>query len=359
MRDKMFCSKCGKENPGDARFCMHCGADLSEYKVEISPKIEVSPKISVSAKAEGGVALKYRPKEKKYAEIKGEGEVPVYDRFPELEKNPFCPRCGNYDSLDYVGEKQELLKWEVNRYFCYICHACGKLSLIEKSTYIYSLNKVYELVKEGKNIKIIQEKKEHGTQHGDVVVVNVKTIFSNFEPLFIEKWKKAKADILRVKVKAILDDKYSTPGYGALHDTLCPLCQGNGMLKGRGTVYYYQGPQTLSSLLIQKSRYSYQCTWCNSIILDTFCDENIGSTPDKCRDKFEVKVSAINKLLEADIVLVNVKDACDMCKSGPYVTKCAKCDMKFCISCFDNELQRAGLLGKKRICPECESKIEL
>ena len=49
----MYCPKCGKENPEGARFCMHCGADLSGYKVEISPKIDVSPKISVSAKAEG------------------------------------------------------------------------------------------------------------------------------------------------------------------------------------------------------------------------------------------------------------------------------------------------------------------
>ena len=41
----MYCPKCGKENPEGARFCMHCGADLSEYKVEISPNIVVSPKI--------------------------------------------------------------------------------------------------------------------------------------------------------------------------------------------------------------------------------------------------------------------------------------------------------------------------
>ena len=36
-----------KENPEGARFCMHCGADLSGYMVEISSKIEVSPKIEV------------------------------------------------------------------------------------------------------------------------------------------------------------------------------------------------------------------------------------------------------------------------------------------------------------------------
>ena len=46
---KMYCPKCGEENQEGAKFCMHCGADLSGYKVEISPKI------SVSAKAEGGV----------------------------------------------------------------------------------------------------------------------------------------------------------------------------------------------------------------------------------------------------------------------------------------------------------------
>ncbi|KAF5435422.1 Tetratricopeptide (TPR) repeat [Candidatus Methanophagaceae archaeon] len=44
----MYCQKCGKENPEDERSCMHCRADLSGYKVEISPKIDVSPKINIS-----------------------------------------------------------------------------------------------------------------------------------------------------------------------------------------------------------------------------------------------------------------------------------------------------------------------
>jgi len=43
----MYCPKCGKENSEGARFCMHCGADLSGYKVEISPNISVSPYITV------------------------------------------------------------------------------------------------------------------------------------------------------------------------------------------------------------------------------------------------------------------------------------------------------------------------
>jgi hypothetical protein len=48
----MYCPKCGKENPEGARFCMHCGADLSECKVEISPNINVSPKIEVKTSTE-------------------------------------------------------------------------------------------------------------------------------------------------------------------------------------------------------------------------------------------------------------------------------------------------------------------
>ena len=43
----MYCPKCGKENSEDARFCMHCGADFGEMKVEISPKIVVSPTMKV------------------------------------------------------------------------------------------------------------------------------------------------------------------------------------------------------------------------------------------------------------------------------------------------------------------------
>jgi uncharacterized membrane protein YvbJ len=60
----MYCPKCGKEISEGSRFCMHCGADLGGYKVEITPKIDVAPKISVSAKAEGGLALKWKKNRK-------------------------------------------------------------------------------------------------------------------------------------------------------------------------------------------------------------------------------------------------------------------------------------------------------
>jgi len=122
----MYCPKCGKENPGGARFCMHCGADLSEYTVEVAPKIEVSPKISVSAKAEGGLALKWKKKPEKCVKvlqipitdkewawkyrIKEDMEVPVYKserQFSRLDDKPFCPLCGNYDCLKEEEEIYE------------------------------------------------------------------------------------------------------------------------------------------------------------------------------------------------------------------------------------------------------------
>jgi tetratricopeptide (TPR) repeat protein len=43
----MYCPNCGKGNPKGARFCMHCGANMNGYMVEISPNIEVSPNIIV------------------------------------------------------------------------------------------------------------------------------------------------------------------------------------------------------------------------------------------------------------------------------------------------------------------------
>ena len=138
---KMYCPKCGKENPEDARFCMHCGADLSRHNVEISPKIVVSPKISVSAKAEGGVALKWKQKPVKYVEIKGKGKLPVFEKFipgsgGEGIERCYCPQCGNYGALVEGKEnpvceyyKGPLGKLFERRYCLYKCQACEKLSL--------------------------------------------------------------------------------------------------------------------------------------------------------------------------------------------------------------------------------------
>ena len=120
----MHCPKCGKENPEGSRFCMHCGADLSEYKVELSPKIDVSPKISVSAKAEGGVALKWKKKPEGSVEVLGHGKLPLYHNLVTLEDKGFCPLCGNYGCLELAGTEKEaresflLYCLSCNKYFC-------------------------------------------------------------------------------------------------------------------------------------------------------------------------------------------------------------------------------------------------
>ena len=51
----MYCPNCGKGNPEGARFCMHSGLELNEYKVEISPKIEISPNIIVQMMDKGRI----------------------------------------------------------------------------------------------------------------------------------------------------------------------------------------------------------------------------------------------------------------------------------------------------------------
>jgi hypothetical protein len=39
----MFCPKCGKENPGDNKFCKECGAALINSSLPITPKYRNSP----------------------------------------------------------------------------------------------------------------------------------------------------------------------------------------------------------------------------------------------------------------------------------------------------------------------------
>jgi len=153
----MHCPRCGKENPEGANFCMHCGADLREYKVEISPKIEVSPKIHAEAKAEGIPYPKWKPKVERYVEIKGKGKLPVYKRFAEHEGKPFCPQCGNYDSLEYISQVGEIIKHSDNRqmivkhnlYRC-LASACNKFCLREEEAKSFEITKYRYLYGVGK-----------------------------------------------------------------------------------------------------------------------------------------------------------------------------------------------------------------
>ena len=102
-----FCSKCGKEILGKNNFCMHCGADLSEYK--------------------GGFALNWKQKPEKYARIvslinssqyeekdleaytkvKNAGKLPtfyVWDLVRLRDEDLFCPLCGNYASFEELED---------------------------------------------------------------------------------------------------------------------------------------------------------------------------------------------------------------------------------------------------------------
>lgn len=109
---------------------MHCGADLGGYKVEITPKIEVAPKISVSAKAEGGLALKWKKKPEKYLDVKEYGKLPVFRDYVKLDDKPFCPLCGNYDCLEL--KKEEIVQG-INLYFCQSCrkYLCSSKLMIK------------------------------------------------------------------------------------------------------------------------------------------------------------------------------------------------------------------------------------
>ena len=176
----MYCSKCGKENPVGARFCMHCGADLSGYKVEISPKVEVSPKIKVSPEIEVKPTIKKgedlsifsnkktqaevlaykpvsKPKVREHLVLEGTEEVlPVYLELKDgddywntrpCDARASCPECGGYRAMKLLevakmltGRKKmlfEMLKevdYEQKRYWLYECTTCGYRCLEYKGT---------------------------------------------------------------------------------------------------------------------------------------------------------------------------------------------------------------------------------
>ena len=129
----MYCPKCGKENLNGSRFCMHCGADLSGYKVEISPNISVSPYITVPMMDKEQISLLVEDKFSKalektpaFKDIQGEKaeftpeEKQVIDVFLKVEKgrcvgvnlskyNPqTLERCADF--FDEVSEKRPEIK---------------------------------------------------------------------------------------------------------------------------------------------------------------------------------------------------------------------------------------------------------
>jgi len=299
---KMYCPKCGKEIPEGSRFCMHCGADLSEYKVEVSPNINVSPKVSAYAKAEGVPYPKWKPKVENYVEIKGEGKLPVYERFAEFNGKPFCPQCGNYDSLDNMGLRGQIMnkryEWILDKYTIYKCLACDKSCLISSGYYPFQGYEILEIWSISK---------------GDGFMWIISETFDFF----------GKADIA-------IFGLHNSPGL-----SICPICGKGSLIKGepKGKAYMYspidvhhdKGTLTCSASLREYG--TSECSNCKTKIFVEEGTETFYSSGD-------VEINALkimhNTLLETgQILLVNKNDICNVCGSTIYMMICPKCKNKF------------------------------
>ena len=332
----MYCPKCGKENPEGARFCMHCGADFSGYKVEISPKIDVSPKISVSAKVEGVPYPKWKPNVDEYAKIKGQGELPVYKKFAEFDGKSFCPQCGNYDSLEYIGRAGSLLiqgdKYFLNVYELYNCLACNKLNLKSCSTvqfFVYETLEACKYIKTGTKGRTIRRKFNQNLEESDIVIFN-----------------------------------------RSLDTLVCPFC-GEGILTLRsGDAYFYE-PDHLNydkynvEFLVREpycyadvKRYNvHRCSQCKYEIYTSPFTERFDSREWHASTKIEAAYKLFLSLIKTGgTILVNTNDVCDVCRSTPYATTCPHCGMKFCFSCY-KELSTGFFSSSK--CPKCGSKVPM
>lgn len=332
----MYCQKCGKENPEGAKFCMHCVADLSGYKVEVAPKIKVSPKISVSAKAEGGVALKWKQKPIRYAEIKGKGKLPVFERFihgsggsiDDVLVHPerfFCPHCGNYGPLEMekgdcvfcrsedkdtwyihwiIRKVYEVLKqedeWVWNPYYLFKCHACGKSSLL------------------------------HPPWAG--------TVSSEFhicllEYVYLDLKGTGKTPIYSWVRKYFGNNQYCSPT-----GPTCPMCGADGT-------------RVIDSLFREKKREI--ASYLEPII--ELIKYNLWKCP-VCGIPF---LTVVNRdLKESKSYEVHVYSLCDVCGTRKAEHTCYSCDKNICENCAVTGYIKRGLFSKETIkgCPNCAKK---
>lgn len=148
----MHCPNCGKKNPEGARFCMHCGSDLSGYKVEISPNIDVSPKIEA----------KFPSKEKEKCAICGKRDAVVY-----------CKECGrkicNYhfeDLCPHVEERWDMFRGQVEKIkWSGLCTKCCLVRTIAFYTKCKYYEKAHGYSSDLKTlIEILEEKIEEFKQ---------------------------------------------------------------------------------------------------------------------------------------------------------------------------------------------------
>ena len=311
----MYCSKCGKENLEGARFCMHCGADLSGYKMEISPKIEVSPKISVSAKAEGVPYPKWKPKPKWKAKIKGMGSLPVYEDFPKSEHGIFCPECGNMNSLKYDGKCSGMKDQVIYGYERYHCQACGK-----------------QVLKIDESFNPIEPTPTDTLVVGEVRLVEWASTIKNEENYsisFAENYKLRPDTTFKLQVYP----KYFFSGY-----QLCPICGEKGLLR----------EDTRLVCSFHKRRYShtggpshdyggiyklYNCSNCQKQFLVFHKEADL---PDKRLG-----------LLWG----ISTKSLCGFCKEAVTIHKCSKCGKIICEHC--KVKVKTGIFSREIRCPDC------
>jgi len=345
----MYCPKCGKENLEDAKFCMHCGADLSEYKVEVAPKIEVSPKISVSAKAEGGMTLKWKQEPIKYAKIEEVGKLPVYeeDDLAKLEDKHFCPLCGNYASLKKLEEID------------------GVYKVLEKGEekVVYAIYNLYQC--------LACDKKLLGCIEEEIVLTEFERNFE-FKGEKIPAYKNAIFCKISEKDKVSLSSEASLPNWEVKDGTMwfilkfgsyfcvafCPICKrgwryvkpvktcswderfyrGKDLFDNPRYEYETYDTNGVKGKWVDFSLYSlWECDFCGSFLISHGCEHK------------KEKVSG-----------VDVAPMCEFCDNAIGRYACSVCGKRICEDCaVTNVVKKRRLFFDKtiKLCPNCAKEV--
>jgi hypothetical protein len=309
----MYCSKCGEENIEGARFCMHCGADLSGYKVEISPKIEVSPKISVSAKAEGGVSLKWKKKPEGYVDVKEYGTLPVYRNFVELEYKPFCPFCGDYACLEF-------LEYFTRGYKIFNDEGSGKEE-------IYAEFELYHCLSCDKNLLLEKERLKDLTKFSEYLYVNGEKI-----PVYGDVAFRYSTRGMFVS-GCYYDDKSASDVSVCIRSwyAYCPICK--EMCGHAITIVTREKPSSFLSPISL-----WECETCGKFLAS------------------HVWMVRSEDLLE--FYSIKAHPICNVCSDATGIYTCSVCGKRMCESCAITEKVKKGLLFKKtiKLCPNCAER---
>ena len=366
----MYCPKCGKENPEGARFCMHCGADLSGYKVEISPKIEVSPKISVSAKAESGMTLKWKLKSEKFAEIEGlewklNGKLPVYEEndLAELGGKHFCPFCGNYDCLKKFRNREgeginkvielEGEEKEVYAIFnIYDCLACDKsfFGWIDEEDVLTEFERNFEF------------KDEKIPAYKNMIFCNIyhaKNIGLSSMPS-LSFWEEKDGKKYPV---------YNNHSYPRV--AFCPLCKRNAAyIKPVRTdsleKKYYQGDDEDGFPIYESITYCTnvvkggwdeclyslcECKNCGKFLVTHGCKLKEGNVPPSLKQEWSTHIA---------FWIPKAYPMCEFCDNAIGHYACSVCGKRICKNCAVKEVvKKRRLLPDKtvKLCPNCAKEV--